>query len=293
MLLAFGGVIDLQRKYPDGVKHVRIVRTCRQQTTELDPRIFVALFAHQAPGIAQPHIQPVGIGRQPCFQKIKLRGPLGQQLRLEQGRQLPRRTQFQRPVYLAARAVGIAHTNRCLSAHQMGFGKIGIGLRQLIKQPLYRKLVGVAGEGPHHANQGIAHTRRLRSEIAGETASQLIYAPAGEQQGRQHLACLLGIGLKAQPQSGRFQRGIVLSRMKGDLCGAAHNSRVARAHRQIKIGTGRKRKLTSLRGYLGKQELIKNLPGQLLLRQPILCFRRHRCGLRGRLLRPGESARQR
>jgi hypothetical protein len=80
--------------------------------------------------------------------------------------------------------------------------------------------------------------------------------------------------------------------MKGDLCGAAHNSRIARAPRQIKISAGRKRELTSLSGDFGEQELIENLPGQLLFRQPILFFRLNRGRLRVRRLRPGASTRQ-
>ena len=293
MLLGFRHIIDLQREHPDGIEYVRNIGIGREQTTELDTRGFILFFSHQAPGIGQTGLLAVGVGSQPGFQEVELRRSLGQQLRLEQGRKFPVRAQRQRLIRFTARAVGIPRRRGHLGADQTGFGQRGIGLGKLVEQALNGRFVRIAGEGAHHADQRVANVRGFRRQVAGEIAGQFIDAAVCQQQRRFHLLCLLRRGLQAQPQSHGLQRRIILTRMKGDLGRPAHHAWIAGALRQIEIGTGRKPELASLRGDFGEQELVEDLPGQFLLRQPVfLLFGRwHRGGGRG-CLRPCAHADQ-
>jgi hypothetical protein len=55
--------------------------------------------------------------------------------------------------------------------------------------------------------------------------------------------------------------------MKCDLGGTAHDARIAGALCQVEVCPGGQPELAALRGDLGKQKLVEDLPGQLLLRQ--------------------------
>ena len=238
MLLGLGGIVDLQREYPDGVKHLGAVRIGRQQTPELDARFFIVLFADQDPGVSQADILGLGIGAQPALQEIQLRRSPGQEFRLEQGGNVPVRAQHQRLVDLAAGAIGIAYGKFRLGSHKTGFRKLGVGLGQLVEQAMHRLFVRIAGKGARQSHQHFAGIRDRHRQFAGEARTQFIDAAAGEEQRRLHLPCRLRLGFEAQPEPDCVQRDVVLARMKGDIRRSARNSRIARAVRQIEKRAG-------------------------------------------------------
>ena len=56
------------------------------------------------------------------------------------------------------------------------------------------------------------------------------------QQRRQHLACLLRLGIGGKPDAGGFDRGAAESRIPGDFRRTLRNARIARFARKLKVG---------------------------------------------------------
>ncbi len=301
MLFGFAGVVYLQRKYPDGVKHLGALRVGCEQAAEFDSRVLVALFADQAPGVGQAHILGARIGLQPDFQKIELGRSLGQEFRLEQGRHVPVRTQSQRLVDLAAGAPRVADAEFRLRPHEAGFGKPEIRLGQLLEQAMHRLSVRIAGKSADQPQQGFTGIRGRPRQVTGEARGQFVDTSAGEEQRRLHLPCRRRVRLEAQPEPHRVQGDLVLARMEGNFRRAAHDSRIARGVCQVEQRARSQRVLAALRGNLAQQELVEDLAGKLLLRQPVFRLPRHRrlggrfgdgYGRGCRRLRPRACARQ-
>jgi hypothetical protein len=181
----------------------------------------------------------------------------------------------------------------------MRLGQVRPGRGDLLEQARHHRLVRITGKDLGELQQQFAGARASQLQFAAETLGQLVHPAAGEQQGGFHLPRLFGLRLQFEPQAHSLQRLLVLLGIKSHFGGPSHDARVARGFRQVEIKPGSQRQLAALAGDFGEQELIENLPAQLLLRQvPVRrgCFgllrQRRNHGGRGRrdVLRQGGAS---